>query len=212
MTAKLTSALARIGNPDWTPNWTMGGIDFFGEIVNTQTNEVWLCQHPITRETFKALVLPEQFSKVGIGRAAHDLAYFRRSPGTGEDGPLETMEVDNLVFSKVAKPGAFEQKYLLQGYQNFFLLSVYKYHIVQFAAGRTIEVLTMEDGSDYVPNIAASEEGMTSQLLKEWTLPEDWSIRKVTLQEELVVEIPCPSRVCFFNNGYGFHGPVVIPV
>jgi hypothetical protein len=39
-------------------------------------------------------------------------------------------------------------------------------------------------------------------------LPEGWSIRSVTLAQDLVAEIPYPARVCFLRDGSSFHGPV----
>ena len=188
----------------------MGGLKLYGEIRNDQTQEVWLCQQPMFHEIFKALVLPEGFSRALFGRAAHDAAYFRRSPEGTEDSPLPTMEVDNFTFSKVARAGKVDMKYMKQGFRNLFLLTVYKYHIVLFKSGRTIDILTMEDGKDYVPNMAVSDKGIGNLVEKEQMIPSDWSVRRITLKEDLILEIPNPARACFFKNGYGFHGPVEI--
>lgn len=196
--------LSQIGNSDWKPNWTVGGLDWFAEIRQNNTGEVWLCQRPITMEVFAKLQLPEGFSRTGVGRAAHDAAYFRRSPGAEVDGPLETLEIDGWTFSRVAKPGMLES-----GFIDVIVLPVYKYHIVQFNAGRTIEILTMEDGQDYVPNVTELS-GMFHKTTKERVLPKGWTVRKETLHQDLIVEIPCPARVCFFKSGHGFHGPVVM--
>jgi len=204
------SALTKMGNTEWTNNWTAGGLEHYCEIRNDQTGEVWLCQQPISHKEFQSLQLPNEFSRVGIGRSAHDAAYFRRSPDATEDSPVEIMKVGDRFFSKVARPGALEQKYMKQGYRNFILLPVYKYHKVMFKAGRTIEILTMEDGKDYVPNATELNVILGNQPVKKRILPEDWSIRKITLEEGLILEIPCPARVCFFKSGYGFHGPVEI--
>lgn len=194
--------LSKIGNPDWKPNWTIGGLDLFAEIRQNSTGDIWLCQRPITMEVFAKLQLPEGFSRTGIGRAAHDVAYFRRSPEAKVDGILDTLEIEGWVFSKVAKPGMLES-----GFVDVIVLPVYKYHIVQFNAGRTIEILTMEDGQDYVPNVTELS-GMFHKTTKERVLPKGWKIRKETLNQDLIVEIPYPARVCFFRSGHGFHGPV----
>ena len=196
--------LSKIGNPDWTPNWTIGGIDWFAEIRQNSTGEVWLCQRPISKEAFGKLQLPEGFSITGIGKAAHDVAYFRRSPGAKVDGSLDTLEIEGYTFSRVAKPGMLES-----GFVDVIVLPVYKYHILQFNAGRTIEILTMEDGQNYVPNVTELS-GMFHKTTKERVLPEGWTIRKEILKQDLIVEIPCPARVCFFRSGHGFHGPVEI--
>lgn len=95
--------LSQIGNIDWTHNWTLGGLEYYGEIRNDQTGEVWLCQQPITHEEFKSLPLPNGFSRVGIGRAAHDVAYFPRSPHATEESLVNIMEVDNRIFQRWLK-------------------------------------------------------------------------------------------------------------
>lgn len=108
----------------------------------------------------------------------------------------------------MAQVGKVEDQYAKQGFSNLFVLSVYKYHKVMFAGGRTIEILTMEDGKDYVPNIAEKEGKLSELITQNGGIPKNWSIRGITLKEDLILEIPCPARVCFFRNGFGFHGPV----
>ena len=200
-----------ICSKSWTHNWTKGGRDnLYTEIRDNSTGYVWLCQTPMTSEEFQNLPLPEGFSKVAIGRAAHDLAYFTRSPDAIKDDPVTSMQIGNWTYAKVARPGSIDKKYLEQGYRNFILLNVHKYHKVMFKAGRTIEILTMEDGNDYVPNTTEAIGFAGNKTLEGRALPESWSIREVTLKNDLILEIPCPARVCFFNNGDGFHGPVQI--
>lgn len=60
-------------NNAWTHNWTRGGLQFYTEIRNNNTRHVWLCQTPMTKLQFQQLLLPYGFSKVAIGRSAHDL-------------------------------------------------------------------------------------------------------------------------------------------
>jgi hypothetical protein len=199
-------ALAILGNPDWVDNWTLGGLELHVELMDTASKDVWLAQEPFTRRRFEALEAPEGFVKSGIGRSAHDAAFFRRSPGASFDGPVDTMEVEGTTFSRVARPGRFEP-----GFTGVFVLPVYKYHCVMFAAGRTIEVMDFGDGWDYVPQITevgfpgAVEDGSPPPGR---VLPEGWSVREVTLTDDLFVEVPHPARVCFFASGHSFQGPV----
>jgi len=194
-------AFAALGEPGWAPNWTLGGCDLFMELMETDTRDVWLAQRPITLERYEALVPPDGFVKSGIGRSAHDAAFFRRSPGAAFDGPLSTMDVDGITFSHVARPGRFEP-----GFTGVFVLPVYKYHRVMFAAGRTIEIADFGDGWDYVPQI--TEVAMDDSQPTGRVLPEGWSVRDVTLAEDLFVDVPYPARVCFFPSGHSFQGPV----
>jgi len=195
--------LTKLGNPEWTPNWTIGRPGPYMEITELANRSVWLCQQPIPYEEGQALSLPKGFAITGIGESAHDAAFFPRSPDATEEGPLETMKVGNYIFSKVAKPGQPES-----GFKEVLVLPVYKYHKVLFKAGRTIEILTMEDGKDYVPNVYGMKGMFAKNKPKERILPDGWSIRNITLTEDIILEIPNPARVCFFRTGSGFHGPV----
>ena len=197
-----SSTLSKLGNPEWIPNWTIGRPGPYMEITELADRTVWLCQQPISYEEGKVLALPEGFAITGIGEAAHDAAFFPRSPDATEEGPLEKMKVGKYTFSKVAKPGKPEP-----GFKEVLVLPVYKYHKVLFKAGRTIEVLTMEDGKDYVPNVYGMK-AMFGKTPKERILPAGWSVRTIILTKDLIVEIPNPARVCFFKTGSGFHGPV----
>jgi len=195
-------ALAYLGNPDWTPNWTIGRPGPYMEITDVANRTVWLCQEPISYEKGQGLSMPEGFMINGIGESAHDAAFFPRSPEASEDGPLETKQVGEYIFSKVAKPGKIES-----GFTDVLVLAVNKYHRVLFKKGRSIEVLTTEDGKDYVPNVYAMK-GMFANEPKERVLPEEWSIRTISLKKDVVLDIPNPARVCFFKTGSGFHGPI----
>ena len=53
------------GNPDWTANWTLGGIVFYGEIMDSATFGVWLTSEPVTPEDYAALVVPDGYRKSG---------------------------------------------------------------------------------------------------------------------------------------------------
>lgn len=62
--------------------------------------------------------------------------------------------------------------------------AVDKHQSMWFAAGRTIDILDILDMGD------------------------SWSIREVTLPADLLVELPNPARVCFFQDGSSFQGPL----
>lgn len=201
----MTSSLSCLGNEHWPDNWTRGNDDLHGEIMDTATSSVWLAQLPISRERFDALVLPEGFVKTGIGLSVADAAYFRRSPGRDDDGPLDTMDIDGVRFAFVARPGPPEA--MLDG---LFILPVHKHHRVLYCAGSEIEVLDCGDGGDYVPLVreATMAGRKPSATARPRTLPEGWSVRRVTPLQDLVVELPCPTRVTFFTSGDSFQGPV----
>jgi len=39
-------------------------------------------------------------------------------------------------------------------------------------------------------------------------MPESWLVRDVVLDEDVLVEMPYPARVCFFDTGDRWQGPV----
>jgi len=187
---------AALGNPAWSDNWTSGGRTPHMEIISGR--RVWLAQAPCTVEIFDRLQVPEGFLKSGVGNAVADVAYFGRSPDADVDGPLETIEVGGIRFAYVARPGRPET-----GHEGVLVLPVHKHHRVLYRAGRVLEVMDAGDGADYVPLAASARPDAPPR-----RLPAGWSIREITLARDLVVDLPCPTRVTFFPSGDSFQGPV----
>ncbi len=183
----------RLGNPDWTDNWTLG-LGLRLEIMDTATSDVWLCQDPLDREIARGLNLPDGFAFLAVGEAVADEAYFDRSPDADADGPVEVMEVGGLRFSRVARPVGQETIGPLT------VLTVHKHHTMRYAAGRTIPVLDRGNGAVLIPAWRGSDPS-------EPRLPEGWSLLSVELAADLVAQIPDPATVAVVN-GSGFHGPV----
>lgn len=197
--------IAALGNADWSDNWTRGNDALHGEVYETATGTVWLNQTPMTRQQFQDMELPEGFVKTGIGESVAAAAYFSRTPGTPHDGPLTARDIGGFRFSLVAKPGAPEMPA-----PGVFVLYVEKHHRVLYRAGSTIEVMNFGDGADYVPLVrkAVMAGRRADAPTKERVLPEGWSVRSVTLDRDLVVDLPCPTRVSFFASGDSFQGPL----
>ena len=200
----ITDVMTRLGgNPAWTDNWTLGGLDTYGELMNTADFGIWLSVEPISREEYVALVVPGGFRKSGVGRSAHDAAFFSRSPGATTNGPVETMAVGNHHFSLVARPGRRES-----GFDQVMVLPVTKHHRVYFAGGRTLEAIDLGDGTFLLPQATGASLGDAPEPEVGRTLPEGWATRTFELADDLVVDIPTPARVAIFSNGDIFHGPL----
>lgn len=207
MTTIYKRALAVMGNDQWQQNWTVDGLSFYCEIMELSTRKVWLCQQSITNEEYEALIPPPGFIKSGRGCASHDVAFFRQSPDAKQAAPLETMMVQNRQFSQVAIPGEMDSRFSLEK-DKLLVLNVNKHHSVFFAKGRTLEILSMGDGMDYVPQISEASGLLSITSDTERVLPVGWTIREITLIDDLFVEVPCPARVCFFASGHSFQGPL----
>lgn len=208
---------APLGNPAWVDNWTRGPGGLHLEIARPATMTVWLAQEPVTHERAASLVLPDGWVFSGLGRSVADLAYFARSPGAPDDGPLDTIVVDGLRFSMVARPGLPEPT--PEGAAGgLVVLPVEKHHRVLYAAGRTIEVMHCGDGFDYVPLTAQarrveSDPARAARPFRTRTLPAGWSVRTVHIDADLVVDLPCPTRAAFFfGSGDSFQGPVRLAI
>jgi len=191
-------------DPNWTSNWSLGGLEYYGELMDSATNGVWLSAEPITPEDYEALAIPDGFKKSGVGRSQHDAAVFLRPPEALADGPVESISVEGRTFSLVARPGKTES-----GFDGAMVLSVYKTHRVLFAAGRVLEAIDIGHGWCLLPQaVDAQMGGAAADSRPERDLPEGWVVREITLDDDLVIDIPYPARVVIFFNGDIFHGPV----
>ncbi len=186
----------RLGNTDWSDNWTLGpGLRM--EIIDSD-GRVWLCHEPVTKEQARGLSLPAGTSRALLGAAIADVAYFSRSPDAEADGPLDAMEVDGLRFAFVARPAGQRR------IDGATVLAVDKHHTMLYAAGRTIEVLDFGDGT-FAP---AAWSGPNRERSKP-AMP-GWERREVELTNDLIAVIPSPADVVIFDDGSGFHGPLPI--
>jgi len=195
------------GNTSWHNNWSLGGCEFYGEIMDDKTFGVWLSTQPITPEEYAALEIPEGFRKSGVGRSQHDAAFFSKSPHADSDGPVDTIQIGTRTFACVARPGSPEP-----GFHGVTILPVFKTHRVLFEAGRTLELIDTNDGdargSTLLPQAVDTHLHRRRENPIPREMPDGWTTRSITLAETLIVNIPCPARVAIFKNGDIYHGPV----
>lgn len=200
---------AEMGDISLQSNWHNLGGHACGEIMQLATRNTWLSHEPLTTEQYEHLKLPEGFVKSGYGTGAMDLAYFRRSPDAPSDGPIQSMQIEGHLFMYVARPEKIEKTPNGGHYQGLKIIQVNKHHNLLFKAGRTVEVISCPDAMDYISVIASGSIGFTeSQQDTKRHLPKNWTSREITLETDLLVELPCPTRALFFNNGESFQGPI----
>jgi|APCry1669188879_1035177.scaffolds.fasta_scaffold00042_13 hypothetical protein len=168
------------------------------EVFELATGAVWLCQQAMTEAEFAALEPAPGFIKVGIGRSAMDVAWFRRSPGAAADGPLETRAMGGRTFARVAKPLDF------RGFNpgtQATLFQVEKHHVLGYHAGKTLQLVRMPDGQFLVPQTLSAQGDCKG-------VPPGGEFVEVTLQTPWSVVLPCPTSVYFFNDLSSFCGPI----
>jgi hypothetical protein len=167
------------------------------ELLDTETHEIWMAREPVARAWYDALAPEPPLVKSGYGAGAMDRAWFRRSPGAGEDGPLATREIGGRTFQLVARPE-------LGGPRSDVprRLVVHKFHGIAFDAGRRVALLRSPEGKDYVQLVAGRGESEP---------PPGWELREIALDAEWVVELPAPTETFWLANGASFQGPVEAP-
>ena len=135
----VTAPDRRLGNPEWSDNWTLGrGLRF--ELMETATRRVFICQAEVTGEELAAFESPDGFVHALAGAAQADMAFFARSPGADHDGAVETVELGGRRFSYVARPTGIDT--LASGAVE---MTIDKHHAMLYRAGRSLDVLDFGD-------------------------------------------------------------------
>lgn len=169
------------------------------ELMNPLTGEVWLSVDQVTAADVAALTIDAPMVKYGPGVASMDTAWFDRSPGAAKDGALVEAAFGGRRFRLVAKAGRPKPLPGTMGIE----MAVEKYHNAVFAAGTQVEFLVSPEGQHFVEQVDALP-GMPAL-----GLPPGYSLRRVTLAQTWVVQLPRPVRVFFFMPQFrSFHGPV----
>ncbi|MFT5711421.1 MAG: hypothetical protein ACI8QT_002127 [Halioglobus sp.] len=176
------------------------GRELHMEVIETQTGLVWMSVEAVTQQDFDNLELGDTLRGVGIATAGMDAALFLHSPNaTGE--PVRERIIGGHRFINVAIPGEATP---LPG--GMIELMVNKAHVVGYAAGRTLVILSMT-GGDFVELVGDAE------LDHELTLPDGARLRTIELKEPWVVPLPNPTKTLwrFGENLRSFQGPVSLP-
>ena len=183
------------------------------EVIDPTTRHIWQSIEPCDRGALAALDLPKgqetRLLSVGSGCVAMDERWFDRSPGADEDGAMQERTIDGRRFGHCATPvaGPFQPF----GETGPNELSVDKHHALRFIAGRSVSVLRLPEGDDYVHVVdratflrgeraASGANGLD--------VPQGCVLGTITLDEDWVLRLPNPTRVFFFANGDSYQGPI----
>lgn len=184
-------------------NVTQAPRELHMEVMDPRTFDVWLHQHPVTLEDYKAFRPEPPYFKSGVGAGAMDRAWFLRSPGTPADGALETRTIGGREFARVARPLDFRG--LAKGDAPTRLL-IDKHHVLAFAAGAEVRAARLPDGQWYVQQtVAAAGADAIAP-------PADWEMKVIRPAQDWIIHVPTPATVYFFRNLDSYIGPLsVIP-
>jgi len=195
----VTTPDARLGIPEWVDNWTLGpGLRL--ELMEAATGRVFLSQEPATAAEVASFETPERFRHALVGEAVADMAFFARSPGADDDGPVEMIELGGRRFAFVAR--SVEIATLASGAVE---MTIDKHHAVLHRAGRTLDLLDFGDGTVATPAWGSTDPSveLTAQMLD-----DGWKLRRIRLADDVLTTIPSPARVIVLDHAFGFHGPV----
>lgn len=179
-----------------------GGRDLYMEVMDTATGLVWMSAAPVSRADFEALDIELPLVKVGVGLAAMDCAAFQSSPAAPAE-PVKERLIDGRLYINVAAPMEQIPPTREMGPLE---ISVNKAHVVGFAAGRRLVVMSLPEG-DYVELVGndSADESLV--------LPEGAVLKRVELSAPWVVQLPTPTRTFFWfgDTMRSFQGPVTLP-
>lgn len=178
-----------------------GAGELFMEIMNPADRNIWIRCEPVTEDQYKAVTPDQPFIKSGCAAAAMDRAAFAHSPET--PGQLLSMECDGLVFHQNARTGDMIPSDIPDGPMR---ITVHKHHLIGFEAGSELVVMDL-DGEHFIEVIGMSDGD------EELVLPENASLRTITLEEPIVVMLPEPTTAFFWmgDSIRSFQGPVDLP-
>ena len=179
-----------------------GGRDLYMDVMEKASGLVWMSAAPVQLADYEALVLDDSLARVGMARAAMDRAAFRYSPG-GRGEAVRQRTIDGRLFINVAAPQAQTPPAVSGGPIE---ISVDKAHVIGFAAGRAVAVLSLPEGNFVeVVGDASADETLV--------LPEGASLRRIDLKQPWVVSLPTPTRTLFWfgKDLRSFQGPVTLP-
>ena len=172
------------------------------EVLESANRTVWMTRSPVEQSDFEALEVDASYAKSGFGQASMDRAGFRHSPDRPEE-PVREREIGGHRFINVASP--FEMKPPSQAAGPMTAL-VNKAHVLGFAAGRRLAILTTPEG-DFVEVVgdASDDAGRI--------LPDGGELNEIVLKDPWVVSLPTPTRAFFWWHGSirSFQGPVTLP-
>jgi len=183
------------------------------EIIDVTARTVWQSVDPMTREELAGLSLPQGLAPLGTGRGVMDAHYFRQSPGAHAPSRVRDRFIDGRRFIHCASPPANGPEHPIPG--GPARLIVDKHHTIIFDAGRELNLIRNDSGTEFVQVIGASPDG--GGLLQDqgvdadnFTLPEGWQLRTAPVKTRTVIDLPHPTEAWFFADGSSFQGPVTL--
>jgi hypothetical protein len=91
------------------------------------------------------------------------------------------------------------------GQSNPRRMMVDKHHSLAYASGREVEILTNDEGTDFVRVVDGSRSAPEPEL------PDGWRLRTIELKDEWIVHLPASAGTWWFTGMISYQGPVDAP-
>ncbi len=172
------------------------------ELLNLADGDVWATRS-WTPEDYAEFSLPVSWAfwrKNDPRITLADRGQFLQSPGC-DIGQYSYMKAFDKEFLQVVQLIAMNQPVDRQGLIRAVELE--KYHVLHYAAGRTVSILQDPSGQQFIGVSQSLERSTVTP-----TLPEGWTLAEHQLTEDLQVDLLEQVTVLRLDNEDSFQGPL----
>lgn len=174
------------------------------ELIDILRRDVWATRDWSPSE-FSEFSPPTLWGKNDPRLALHDGGRFLRSPACAEDGQFSYLYAFDRRFLHVVELKAFPRSADIKG--HITKVELEKNHVLRFAAGSKMNVLTSPTGHRYVGVSRSLERSASSP-----TLSSGWTLTEKLLLNDVEIELTGVITVLRLDNQDSYQGPVAIEI
>lgn len=174
------------------------------ELIDLRNREVWLTSD-FTTEEFTAFSFPIHWIfwfKNDPRTPLADKGKFLRSPGCSETGQFTYMRAFDKNFLKVVHLEKLNSR-SSDGHGLIRRTELEKYHVLTYAAGRTVSILRSSAGDRFI-----GVSRTAPPPLEPPTLPEGWTLTKHLLTADVRINLSGNVSVLRMDNEDSYQGPL----
>lgn len=173
------------------------------ELIDLAGRRVWLTTDWTTEE-YASFSFPLSWAlwrkndpRVGLP----DQSRFLRSPGCENDGEFSYMRAFDREFLQVVRLDKIRRP--RDGFGLIKRVELEKYHVLTYAAGRTVNILENPAGEQFI-SVSRSLDRRTDTP----TLPDGWTLTERLLTESLQIDLLGDVSVLRLDNEDSYQGPL----
>jgi hypothetical protein len=170
------------------------------ELIDIVRREVWATRDWLPEE-FTEFSPSLRWQKNDPRIPLHDGGRFLRSPGCVKDGQYSYMRAFDRHFLKVVELNSMPRPVDDRGLIRRTELE--KYHVLYFAAGRTVSMLQSPTGQRFISVSKSLDRSLVAP-----SIPDSWTLTEELLTEELEVNLTGKVSVLRLQNEDSYQGPL----